>query len=526
MASFLDKVNEARGGANTPNVPTVGKGNEPQKNLFQKIASLGEGSAAGAGARGFTNSLSFGMLDEANAGIYSLFDALMGKGKDEGGGYENRLAAERKMQGELQEEHPVASVAGEVGGAVLPSLMTGGGAAAPTLMSAVGRSAATGAAQAGAQGFGEGEGGFGERMKNAADSAIWGGAFGSVLGAGGHAVSKAAANRAANKTMKAITTMKGETNSAYDAALNTGEVIPGTLVTQHLNDAATKIRTSLGYRAQLNPSTEAVLEDMDKLVTAPTPNGPKPIDLNLAELDKMQQKVWDVYKGKDPTTKRHLLDVIKALDDAAEQGAANGSPLLKQARNKSRMERNTKIFDEAMEDAKLGSSAGSGDLTTQYRQKARALLKSKKYSQFFNEDEKAALQQIVEGTTPGNLSRYIGRFAPNSGNMASLISAMTMYHNPALAIPAIAGSMLSKAAGTSSTAGTVNEARRVLSGSPQPVVKPSVAAPAAAGAAGATAAQGMPSLLDLTGVTQAPPNQTLMQIQDLRMRQLQQQQGQ
>lgn len=522
MASFLEKVNEARGGANTPNVPTVGKGNEEQRNLFQKIASLGEGSAASAGARGLTNSLSFGLLDEANAGIYAMFDALMGKGAEKGGGYQNRLKAERGMQGELAEDHPVASTVGSVAGAVLPSLMTGGAAAAPTLLSATGRAAATGAAQAGAQGFGEGEGGFTERMKNAADSAIWGGAGGVVLGGAGHAVSKAAANRVANKTAKALKTMRAETSAAYDAALNTGEVIPGTIVTQHLNDAATNIRTSLGYRSHLNPATEAVLEDMDKLVNAPTPNGPKPIDLNLAELDKMQQKVWDVYKGKDPTTKRHLLQIVNALDKAAEVGAAQGSPLLKEARNLSRMERNTKLFDAMTDDAELSAKAGSGDITTQYRQKAKAMLKSKKYSQFFNDDEKQALRAIVEGNTPGNLSRFLGRFAPNGGNMASLISAMTMYHNPAMAIPAVAGTLLAKAGGAASTGKQVAEARQVLSGSPKPVIKPSVAAPAAAGAAGATAAQGMPSLLELTGMSAAPPNETLMQIQNLRMQQLQQ----
>lgn len=510
------------------NVPTVGKREEGRKNLFQKIASLGEGSAASAGARGFTNALSFGMLDEANAGIYALFDALTGQGGKPGKGYDARLAAERGMQEKLADEHQVANLVGEVGGAVLPSLMTGGGAAAPTLMSAVGRSAATGAAQAGAQGFGEGEGGFGERMKNAADSAIWGGAFGTVLGAGGHAVSTTMARRTANKTMKAMTEMRQATNDAYDAAYSTGEVIPGAIITGHVNNAASAIRNTAGYRSTLkeNKGLEALLEDIDKLTNAPTPNGPKPIDMTLADLDKLQQEAWTTYHNAKPGAKRQILTVIKALDQAADDGAAQGSPLLQQARNQSRMERNTKIFDEMMRDAELGSAAGTGDKATQYKQKARALLKSKKYSQFFNEEEKAALTAIVEGNLPGNLARFVGRFAPDSGNLVSLMNTLMVYHNPMVAGPALAGSLLAKSASGTSTAKQVEDARRILSGSPQPIVRPSVAAPAAAGAAGAVAGPNMPSLLYMSGLTtpSQAANPTLMELQNIWN--MQQQQGQ
>lgn len=141
----------------------------------------------------------FGLSDEIGAALSTPVPFLknLPQGLDAataaaGQRYDDVLAYERAKLKEFKREHPVGSAALEtVGGLVLgPSVTKAGAAAAPirpgpgntmpSLPATMGRAAAGAATTAGIAGFGSGEGGFGNRLEDAATSAAIGGAVGAA----------------------------------------------------------------------------------------------------------------------------------------------------------------------------------------------------------------------------------------------------------------------------------------------------------------------------------------------------------
>lgn len=91
--------------------------------------------------------------------------------------YDTAVAREREINKAAEEQHPVASIAGNIGGAVL--LPIGAAAGAATLPARMGRGAAVGAGLGGAAGAGEGQGVV-DSASRAAVGAAAGGALGGV----------------------------------------------------------------------------------------------------------------------------------------------------------------------------------------------------------------------------------------------------------------------------------------------------------------------------------------------------------
>lgn len=119
------------------------------------------------------NGITFGYADEASAGLRSL---LGGKS------YTEALAEERAHDKAFSEKNPVASTIANIGGNVagaavaLPEWAT---AATPSLLGTTLKLGATGGTLGAIQGFGEGEGGFANRVGEAGAQ----GAFGALGGA-------------------------------------------------------------------------------------------------------------------------------------------------------------------------------------------------------------------------------------------------------------------------------------------------------------------------------------------------------
>jgi hypothetical protein len=157
------------GGSNLP----------PEQRTPGKIQSL---------VSGIGNTLSFGLSDELmSAGVAPL------RGKS----YDDQLTETRQIQEREKQTNPKTYVTGQITGAALPAFVTMGSSVAPTLGTNIVRGGGFGSLSAGAYGFGEGEGGFGNRALNAGINAPIGGFFGSTMpviakgiGASWNAVSK------------------------------------------------------------------------------------------------------------------------------------------------------------------------------------------------------------------------------------------------------------------------------------------------------------------------------------------------
>ena len=131
---------------------------------------------------GFT----FGKGDEAVAAIGATVDSVTGEG-DWQDQYDAHLARERADLDQYREERPIRSAVAEIAGSIPTALVAGGPATRGPMLVRMARGAGTGTALGVDYGFSSGEGGFGERVQNAAVPA----AVGGVLGAGAPVVGQA-----------------------------------------------------------------------------------------------------------------------------------------------------------------------------------------------------------------------------------------------------------------------------------------------------------------------------------------------
>ena len=126
------------------------------------------------GANKVAQGVTLGFMDEIGAGLDA---ALLGKDYDE------RLALYRGQERAFEADNPMASMALEVGGAVLsPATKLGAGLIAKggTTAARMGKGAAVGGGYGGVYGFGTGEGGAQNRAESAATTAALGAGIGAV----------------------------------------------------------------------------------------------------------------------------------------------------------------------------------------------------------------------------------------------------------------------------------------------------------------------------------------------------------
>lgn len=163
-------------------------------------ASVQAGRAANASAppgdnlqRSIISGMTFGLADEFNAGVRAIGSGVPWNPESRfpiGERYSRALAAERGRNQAFQEDRPVAATAGNLAGGVLgPGVALGGAAQGAGLLqrlfrSAPSRGAVAGATGGAAAGFGEGQGGLGERADNALAGGAMGAGAGAALGAG------------------------------------------------------------------------------------------------------------------------------------------------------------------------------------------------------------------------------------------------------------------------------------------------------------------------------------------------------
>lgn len=129
--------------------------------------------ALGAFLGNIAPGLTFGGADEIAAGIGSMFDSR---------GYDEILTGLRARDRKTEDQHPYASAAGKITGALAPGALAGKAVAtARTLPGMVAQGAGWGAAGGGLQGFLEGEGGLRNRVSDGWKSAALGGVLGGAI---------------------------------------------------------------------------------------------------------------------------------------------------------------------------------------------------------------------------------------------------------------------------------------------------------------------------------------------------------
>ena len=183
--------------------------------------------------------LALGFGDEIEAGVRSAFGPET---------YDEALAEAREGVETFRRRNPTTALVSEIGGAIAPAFIPGvglfgAGARGLGLGARTVRSGATGAGFGAASSFGQGEGGFEERVKGVGDAAQMGGAIGAALPVAGRA-----AGIAASPLVNAAKAIQGRTlgTVAEDAvidALRRGGKTPRTALEDYeAIQAATRFR--------------------------------------------------------------------------------------------------------------------------------------------------------------------------------------------------------------------------------------------------------------------------------------------
>jgi hypothetical protein len=236
-------------------------GETPQQ--MQQRLALGSGkplqepSKMLSAVGGAADTLSWGAGDEMAAGLKTLTGPRT---------YEQNLEDQRRLQSTLQGANPKSYLGGQVAGAIVPGLVTGGGSAAVGMGGKIATSAGLGALQGGAYGFNSGEGGAENRMKSAGTNAVIGAFTGGAapvvakgVGAAWNGVMTALNNRGIPaKAQNMVLSMLQEAGLTPQQAM---QKLDGLGPDAMLADIAPGMQTAAGGTALQTPSAQTLMAE-------------------------------------------------------------------------------------------------------------------------------------------------------------------------------------------------------------------------------------------------------------------------
>ncbi len=392
--------------------------------------------------------MTFGLIgDEADAALAGLIPGGMN--------YEERLAHNRQQEEIFEKDHPVASLAAEVGGGVAGAMLPlgtigtlGKGASLGARMAASG---AAGAGMGATYGFMEGEG-LDDRLSGLKTGAKYGGAVGAatpMLGAGiqrvvdGHVAKKAI--RGAVKNAPSTEALRTQGNAAYQAIDDAGvQINPRSFERARLG-ITDRLRKNTGFDelpgpGSLTPNSARVSQIMgeasERMSKEPT------AALPFKSLDQMRRQAGAAAGNvANKTDQRAGMEIIEGLDDFVRQMGpddvvAGDVRALQEAIPKARdlwarMSR-SQMIDDAIEAGENYVSGGSSGIRNQFAR----ILRNPKLSRGFSEVELQAMRRVVNGSMPEKLLNLLGG---GIGQLAQIGAGAGLGGVPGAALGAVTG---------------------------------------------------------------------------------------
>lgn len=399
----------------------------PQDMVSAANTAVDEGRTAGERAAAFLNrageSATFGLVgDEAAAG----FDDLIGRGE-----YDERLKLYRDQESNMTGGERLSA---DLTGAILPAL-TGAGliASGGNALSRIGIGSALGGAAGATQGFMEGEGGVDERLSDAGTNGIIGALLGGAIPAVGSGVRAFSRGRASRQLVQdaaanAPTTdqLRDEGTRLYQQVDAAGVQINPQAFDRARADILDALQSRTGYdelpgAGGLTPNAARVMQTMDeasaRMAAEPT------AALPFSSLDQMRRRAGSAAGNvTNKTDQRAGVEIIQGLDDFVQRltpGDTAGGDLqsLQSAITKARevygrMSR-SQVIDDAISAGDEYLSGSSSGIRNQFKN----ILRNPKRARQFNEAEKMAMRQVING---GPMSRLVNLAGGGLGQLGSI----------------------------------------------------------------------------------------------------------
>lgn len=192
-----------------------------------------------------------------------------------------------------------------------------------------------------------------------------------------------------------------------------------------LDDFGVKVRTSTFDRFADKINAQLIGEGIDPTLTPKSTAALKRIidakgsDKSLGDLDTLRKIAKGAANDMDKTDARLGNIIIAELDSGIDGLSTQIGGKFKEARGLAQRAFKSQDITDMMESA---SHTASG-LENGLRIEARKILKNKKRRKGFSADELSALRKIEQGTTLGNLTKFLGKFGISEGQATSMVGA-------------------------------------------------------------------------------------------------------
>lgn len=237
--------------------------------------------------------------------------------------YDRRLGEIRGTDKTFAADHPVTSTVAQIAGGLGP---VGSGvkavSEAPTVLNAIGQGAKTGAIFGGVNGFGSGEGGFGNRAVGAGVGGAAGAALGAAIPAVGYGVGKVAQ---VGKRMLGLQNPENEASGLLVRALQGDELTP--------EELATKIGTYGGKPVTIADMADENTRRLMDQVSLQGGVGSKRVNafLDQRQADQGGRIIGDIKDSLSPSTDTYGLDAklsqIRSASNPLWEDAMNKPPV-------------------------------------------------------------------------------------------------------------------------------------------------------------------------------------------------------
>ncbi len=397
---------------------------------------------------GARQGVTFGFGDEINAGVRAGIDALGGDPLRES--YQKRLLHERILLDQTRKENPGASVVGEIGGALMVP-----GKAATSVGNAFVKGGQAGAVYA----AGNAEGAPMEVAGEAAKGALIGGVVSGTIGtaiAGGTKAYRSIMGQVAKKPT--VEGLQAATKVAYKAVDDAGEVFTPAEMQGMTKAARDVIEESGEYVPETDLQTTAALKVLENTSKRPQ---------TLTQLDNIRKSLWKRLDAAPTEIKIH--DAIDAIDDLI-QSRAGGSKLMEAARTASALQKKSELLSNAFKLAEdqTKSTGSAGNILNKYKQAVTKIVNNPKKAKWFNPEEIATMQKVIDGSVTEDIMRRIGKMGSSGNGLMMFLNVLGGMQFGAAMLPVTAAGVIAKSAADRSGAANVDALMGKVMGGPAP----------------------------------------------------------
>jgi hypothetical protein len=381
----------------------------------------------------FTEGATFGWGDELFASVAAVDDVLT-EGKDWSKAYSKYQSEYQAKMDDYATKAPLESLAFElVGGFAVPF----GVLKTPKVMAdlvrkggTTGKLAASSAVgSAGGASYGAGSSDPGERMQGAME----GGAFGFGVGAAGQVIFNKVANAKTKNILKAsvvkptYASLEAAKNKAYKAVDDSGVKFSKGEIEELYNEIQQDITANVKstYDPAFHTKTKLALDTLKRKIDEGNP-------LTLSQIETSVKRHFNDLYNSSNGVDTMILQMLNKVDDKIEKKFANNQDNVVQVARLA----NTRFkkFEEIEKLFKKAETTASAVPTiTRYREVIAKLLNNERSMKFYSDEEKRVMQSFVKGSFNQNLLKSIGKFAPSSNGLMSLLHVGAIVAQPGLA---------------------------------------------------------------------------------------------